>query len=185
MNSLNKIQKIVQISLVVMTLLMAPLSSFAAEVVDINRADAATMIENWKGIGEKKARAIVAYRKKNGAFASVNDLANVTGVGEGLIKKNKKYMSVSKGAVKPSGKSTASKSTTKKDTSKKATAKNSSKDKAGKATKPTKKKANSTAKKDSKTKKKTTKKSKKKDCTAKSTDKNCKKKPAKKKAKTS
>ncbi len=178
MNSLNKIQQLVKISLVVMTLLMAPLAAFAAEVVDINRADAATMIENWKGIGEKKARAIVAYRKKNGAFSSINDLANVTGIGEGLIKNNKKYMSVSKGVIKSSGKPTASKSSTKKDTSKKSTAKNNSKATSSKTTKkPAKKKASSTAKKDSKTKKK--------ECTSKSTDKKCKKKPAKKKAKTS
>lgn len=90
--------------LVLCMLLMAPVlipSSivWSAELVDINRADAAAMIANWKGIGEKKAKAIIAYRKKNGPFASVNDLANVKGIGDALIKNNKKYMSV-KGGLK-------------------------------------------------------------------------------------
>lgn len=92
-------------------------TALSAEVVDINRADVAAMIANWKGIGEKKAKAIVSYRKKNGAFASVNDLANVKGIGEGLIKKNKKYMSV-KGGIKTASKTATKKSTAKKDTKK-------------------------------------------------------------------
>jgi len=72
----------------------------AAQLVDINRADAATMIENWKGIGEKKASAIVSYRNSNGPFSSVDDLKNVTGIGDTLIKNNRKLMSVTKGASK-------------------------------------------------------------------------------------
>ncbi len=104
-------------------------TALAAVTVDINRADAATMIENWKGIGEKKARAIIAYRKKNGPFASINDLANVKGIGEGLIKKNRKYMSV-KGGAKATSKSatakTGTKSSKKKSTKKTSTTKKSS-----------------------------------------------------------
>ena len=124
-------RKLISTALVVMAVLFAPVSAMAAQLVDINNADAATMIENWKGIGETKAKAIVAYRKKNGKFKDINDLANVKGIGEGLIKNNRKYMSVSKGLSKPSGKtsttkkSTAKKSTSKKSTSKKSTAKKS------------------------------------------------------------
>jgi competence protein ComEA len=119
----------------------------AAEVVDINRADAETMIANWKGIGEKKARAIISYRKKNGPFKSIDDLLNVKGIGEGLIKKNKRYMSLSGGArstAKTTPKST--KKTSKKKTDKK------------KSTSSKKKSSTDTKKKD-KSKKKPTKKS--------------------------
>jgi len=110
-------------------LLLNANTAIAAVMVDINRADAATMIENWKGIGEKKARAIVAYRKKNGPFASINDLSNVKGIGEGLIKKNRKYMSV-KGGAKATKKPATAKANTKtsniKSTKKKSTTKKSS-----------------------------------------------------------
>ena len=112
MSAFNKIKQLLNIGLVTGMLFMAPLSALAAELVDINRANAATMIENWKGIGEKKARAIVDYRNKNGKFASIDDLANVPGMGEVLIKNNRKYMSVTKGASKPTGKTTAKNSST-------------------------------------------------------------------------
>ena len=166
-----QMRRLVNIALVVMAILLAPVSAFSAQLVDINNATAETMIENWKGIGEKKARAIVAYRKKNGKFKDINDLANVKGIGEGLIKNNRKYMSVSKGLSKPSGKSsTAKKSTTKKPTdsssSKKTTAKKDSTKKSSSSKKSTSKKS-------------TAKKSKSKKC--KKGDKNC--KPAKKSSK--
>ena len=169
-------RQLVNIALVVMAILLAPVSAIAAQLVDINNADAATMIENWKGIGETKAKAIVAYRKKNGKFKDINDLANVKGIGEGLIKNNRKYMSVSKGLSKPSGKtSTAKKSTTKKSTTKKSTDSSSSKKTTAK--KDSTKKSSSSKK--STSKKSTAKKSKSKKC--KKGDKNC--KPAKKSSK--
>ena len=57
--------------------------------VNINTADAATLAEGLNGVGIKKAQAIVDYRKKNGAFKSINDLANVKGMSDKLIEKNK------------------------------------------------------------------------------------------------
>ena len=49
--------------------------------IDINSADAEALSE-LKGIGPKKAEAIVAYRKKNGPFKSLDDLSAVKGLGE-------------------------------------------------------------------------------------------------------
>lgn len=121
----------------------------SAEVVDINRADVATMIANWKGIGEKKAKAIVSYRKKNGPFADISDLANVKGIGEGLIKNNRKYMSV-KGGIKAAKKTTTKKADTKKASTKKTTSKKTDTKKAGTKKTDTKK---SSTKKSSATKK--------------------------------
>ena len=40
-----------------------------------------------KGIGVKKAQAIIDYRKEHGKFASLDDLINVKGIGEGTLKK--------------------------------------------------------------------------------------------------
>ena len=69
-------------------LLLVSFNIFAAPV-DINKASAQEMSESLKGVGLKKADAIVAYRKANGPFASIDDLANVKGIGEKTIAKNK------------------------------------------------------------------------------------------------
>jgi len=69
-------------------LLLVSFNIFAAPV-DINKASAQEISESLKGVGLKKADAIVAYRKANGPFASIDDLANVKGIGEKTIAKNK------------------------------------------------------------------------------------------------
>lgn len=57
--------------------------------VNINTADAATLADGLNGVGIKKAQAIVDYRKTHGAFKSMKDLANVKGISDKLIEKNK------------------------------------------------------------------------------------------------
>lgn len=52
--------------------------------VDINHADAAALL-TLKGIGAKKAAAIVAYRQAHGLFQSVNALTKVKGIGAKLL----------------------------------------------------------------------------------------------------
>lgn len=59
-----------------------------AETVNINTADATTLAANIKGIGTKKAEAIVAYREQHGAFSRVEDLARVKGIGKKTVTKN-------------------------------------------------------------------------------------------------
>ena len=63
-------------------------NSFAAPV-NINTADAQTISESLKGIGQKKAEAIVQYRKENGNFKSVDELASVSGIGPKTLEINK------------------------------------------------------------------------------------------------
>ena len=58
-------------------------------VVNINTASAEELAGAMEGVGESKAQAIVAYRKANGSFSSVNDLVNVKGIGEATVMKNK------------------------------------------------------------------------------------------------
>lgn len=57
--------------------------------VNINTADAAMLSERLKGVGEKKARAIVEYRQKNGPFRSLRQLEEVKGIGAAIVQKNR------------------------------------------------------------------------------------------------
>lgn len=65
-----------------------------AEPVDINTADAVTLAQAIKGVGEKRAAAIVAYRAEHGLFKSVDDLAKVPGIGRSTIEQNREQLRV-------------------------------------------------------------------------------------------
>lgn len=52
--------------------------------IDVNAADAAAL-ESLPGIGPSRARAIIEHRQANGPFASVDDLTEVRGIGEGIL----------------------------------------------------------------------------------------------------
>lgn len=58
----------------------------AWSAVNINTATQSEL-EAVKGLGPAKAKAIIAYREKNGAFKSVDDLNNVKGFGKASVKK--------------------------------------------------------------------------------------------------
>ena len=74
-------------------------ATLAAETVNINTADAATIERVLVNIGPAKAEAIIAYRKANGAFRSVEQLALVKGVGLKTIEKNRDRILVAGGAA--------------------------------------------------------------------------------------
>ena len=65
-----------------------PVGAFAGQV-DINKADAATIAKELKGIGPAKAKAIVEYREKNGAFRTVDELLKVEGIGTKVLDQNR------------------------------------------------------------------------------------------------
>ena len=67
--------------------------SAATGLVNINKADAGAF-EAVKGIGPKKAQAIVDYREANGSFKSVDDLTNVKGIGPKQLEKLARYLTV-------------------------------------------------------------------------------------------
>lgn len=73
---------------IVFLLLFCSTNTFATPV-NINTADAKTIADSLSDIGLKKAEAIIDYRTKNGAFKSIDDLAQVSGIGIKTIEKNK------------------------------------------------------------------------------------------------
>ncbi|MFJ7796593.1 ComEA family DNA-binding protein [Pseudomonas sp. NPDC096950] len=62
--------------------------------VDLNQADAPTLQRELAGIGEAKAKAIVAYRETNGPFASVDELLEVKGIGKAILDRNREKLQV-------------------------------------------------------------------------------------------
>lgn len=60
--------------------------------VNVNKASPQEIASNLKGIGLKKAQAIVAYRKKHGAFKKVDDLTMVKGIGQKTLARIKKQI---------------------------------------------------------------------------------------------
>jgi len=60
----------------------------ASTQIDINKADAAAIAAALKGVGLKKAEAIVQYRKDYGPFHDAEELTEVKGIGPSILKKN-------------------------------------------------------------------------------------------------
>ena len=66
--------------------------------VNVNSADAEAL-KTLPGIGDAKAAAIIAYRSEHGAFASVDDLANVSGIGPATVEKLRPLVELGDGSV--------------------------------------------------------------------------------------
>jgi competence protein ComEA len=63
-------------------------------IVNVNTADAATLAAVLQGVGDAKAEAIVAYRKAHGPFTSLEQLAEVKGIGAALVAKNRAHLAI-------------------------------------------------------------------------------------------
>ena len=66
----------------------------AADDVNINTADAETLMKMLKGVGPEKAAAIVDYRNTNGPFKNPDELMQVKGIGKKLIDMNREKITV-------------------------------------------------------------------------------------------
>jgi len=62
--------------------------SVEAGKININEADATKLSKTLKGVGIKKAIAIVEYRTTYGPFHDIQELSAVSGIGDATIKKN-------------------------------------------------------------------------------------------------
>lgn len=78
--------------------LLASAAHAGGERVNINTADAATLDRVLDGVGPSKAEAIVAHRKANGAFKSVDQLAAVKGIGLSTVERNRDRIVIAGGA---------------------------------------------------------------------------------------
>jgi len=71
-----------------------------ANSVNINTADATELAEMINGVGLKKAQEIVRYREQKGPFKTIEDLANIKGIGPATIEKNRQHMTTNGDAGK-------------------------------------------------------------------------------------
>lgn len=74
--------------------LCAP-NALAADTVDINTADAATL-EQVSGIGPARAQAIIDHREEHGPFITVDDLVTVPGIGARTLDQMRDQLSASR-----------------------------------------------------------------------------------------
>lgn len=68
-------------------------SSGDSSKININTASKEELM-TLAGIGESKADNIIKYRQENGSFSSVEDLTNVSGIGESIFNKIKDSITV-------------------------------------------------------------------------------------------
>jgi len=73
-------------------LVFIPSLLLADEAVNINTADKETLMTAIKGVGEKRAEAIITYREQHGPFESVDELAEVGGIGQAIVDANRNVL---------------------------------------------------------------------------------------------
>ena len=65
----------------------------ATGTINLNTATA-TELQTISGIGAKRAQDIIDYREANGGFTSVEELKNVSGIGDKTLEKLKSEVSI-------------------------------------------------------------------------------------------
>lgn len=63
------------------------------QIININEATKEQLME-IPGIGESKANSIIQYRNENGQFNSIEDIKNVSGIGDKFFEQIKDYITV-------------------------------------------------------------------------------------------
>ncbi|MEE3331731.1 MAG: helix-hairpin-helix domain-containing protein [Myxococcota bacterium] len=82
------------LALVASSSLQAAIPLAAQEgVVNVNTATVA-QLEKLPGVGKVRAQAIVRFRKDNGGIASLDELTQVRGIGEALLRKLRPHLTL-------------------------------------------------------------------------------------------
>ncbi len=63
------------------------------QVVNINTATLSEL-QTIPGVGESKAQAIIVYREENGGFKSIDEITNVSGIGDSTFEKIKNNITI-------------------------------------------------------------------------------------------
>ncbi len=61
--------------------------------VNLNTADVSELM-TLSGVGQSKAESIIQYRTKVGSFSGIEELKNVTGIGDAMFERIKEYITV-------------------------------------------------------------------------------------------
>ena len=69
-------------------------SSTVNEKININTASEAELANNIPGVGESIAKRIVEYRTYNGKFSSIEEIKNVSGIGDKKFEEMKNLICV-------------------------------------------------------------------------------------------
>lgn len=64
-------------------------TSSSSARIDLNAANVDQLTGSYKGIGKKRAEAIIAYREAHRGFKSIEELAEVKGLGQHFLDKNR------------------------------------------------------------------------------------------------
>ncbi|MDO6571857.1 MULTISPECIES: ComEA family DNA-binding protein [unclassified Gilvimarinus] len=86
------------IRLVTLVCVVLAMPGFADEnqsmsIINVNEAGLTSLVQ-LKGIGESKAKAIIAWREEHGPFETVDELLSVNGIGESTLESIRKQVSL-------------------------------------------------------------------------------------------
>ena len=73
---------------------VTPVQSAVINSINVNNASAEELAAALKGVGLERAKAIVAWRNKNGQFKQVDDLLKVKGIGKKILSANAEKISL-------------------------------------------------------------------------------------------
>lgn len=71
----------------------APTQTTVKQKINLNTADISALTGSVKGIGKKRAEAIIAYRDSHQGFKAIEELAEVKGIGQHFILANREKLS--------------------------------------------------------------------------------------------
>lgn len=66
-----------------------PTQQVKTDIVSLNSATAEELAKKLSGIGLKKAQGIVEYREKYGEFTQINQIMEVSGIGQAIFERNR------------------------------------------------------------------------------------------------
>ena len=69
-----------------------PYANTIKKQIDLNKAQLAELTGSFKGIGKKRAQAIIAYRDQHKGFKSIEEFADVRGLGQRFVDMNREAL---------------------------------------------------------------------------------------------